>query len=245
MNLILLFEDDFISSDRVALSGRRAEHILKVHRAKIGDRLSVGLLNSKIGEGEVIEINSFNIKVELRVKFFIEPPAPLPITLVVALPRPKMLRRILQSVSSLGVKEIYFINSWRVEKSFWSSPILEPNNLKQDLILGLEQAKDTILPNIYLKRFFKQFVDDDILQLISRYQTKFNNNPLSITAHPKGVIACPQNIEQSAILAMGPEGGFIDIEIRSLEAAGFTTVNLGDRILRLETAIPFILAKLF
>jgi len=44
---------------------------------------------------------------------------------------------------------------------------------------------------------------------------------------------------------MGPEGGFIDIEVETLEQAGFTTVNFGSRIMRLETAIPFIVGKLF
>ncbi|MBF0413130.1 MAG: 16S rRNA (uracil(1498)-N(3))-methyltransferase [Desulfamplus sp.] len=240
MNLILLFEDDFTAPDKVSISGRRVEHILKVHRAKIGDILTVGLLNSKIGTGKILAIDIQQIEMEVTLDY--DPPKPIPLTLVVALPRPKMLKRILQSVASLGIKKIYLINSWRVEKAFWSSPLLEPERLKDELILGLEQAKDTILPQIHLKRLFKPFVTEE-LSILTKGSS--NNKPIALAAHPKAALPCPQNINQSAILAMGPEGGFIDIEIETLEQAGFSTVNLGRRILRLETAVPFIVSKLF
>jgi len=275
MNLILLFEEDFTAPDRVLLNGRRVEHICKVHRARIEDTLSVGLLNSRMGIGKIVAMDSTTV--ELEVILDSEPPPPLPLTLIVALPRPKMLRRILQSVASLGVKEIYLINSWRVEKSFWNSPLLEPDRLRNELLLGLEQAKDTIMPQIYLKRLFKPFVTEELSQLTARdlpsistqqhpepaqgqpdpnhkaeaipqkeHKTPHQQSkPLAITAHPKGIISCPEHIDQNAILVMGPEGGFIELEIETLERAGFTTVNLGKRILRLETAVPFVISKLY
>lgn len=240
MNLILLFEDDFVSPEKVRISGRRLEHIIKVHRAQIGDKLTVGLLNSKIGTGKVLTISSQQIELEVILDH--EPPEPIPLTLIIALPRPKMLKRILQSVASLGIKKIYLINSWRVEKAFWSSPMLEPERLKNELLLGLEQAKDTIMPQIHLKRLFKPFVIEELSILV---KGSSDNKPIALAAHPKAAIQCPQNINQSAILAMGPEGGFIDIEIETLEKIGFSTVTLGRRILRLETAVPFIVSKLF
>lgn len=267
MNLILLFQKDFIACDRVALDGRRMEHILKVHRARIGDTLTVGLLNSHMGKGKLVSINSRTIEMEVLLEN--DPPPPIPLTLVIALPRPKMLKRILQTVASLGIKNIYLINSWRVEKSFWSSPLLEPDKLEHELILGLEQAKDTIMPQIHLERLFKPFVTKELSQLVNGVtpsivdikrsettsqpyglnkptsESKNNTRPLAITAHPKGLVKCPERVNQSTILVLGPEGGFIDIEIETLEQAGFTTVNLGDRILRLETAVPFIVSKLY
>lgn len=240
MNLILLFEDDFVSPEKVRISGRRLEHIIKVHRAQIGDKLTVGLLNSKIGTGKVLTISSQQIELEVILDH--DPPEPIPLTLIIALPRPKMLKRILQSAASLGIKKIYLINSWRVEKAFWSSPLLEPERLKNELLLGLEQAKDTLMPEIHLKRLFKPFVIEELSMLT---KGSLDNKPIALAAHPKAVLPCPQNIDQSAILAMGPEGGFIDIEIETLEQAGFAAVNLGRRILRLETAVPFIVSKLF
>ena len=72
------------------------------------------------------------------------------LALLLALPRPKMLKRVLQSVTSLGVKQLYLLNSYRVEKSYWGSPLLQADKLQEQLLLGLEQACDTILPQVHL-----------------------------------------------------------------------------------------------
>ena len=123
MNLILLNEKDFISPHRVMLQERRFHHIMSVHRAAVGDQLVTGLINGKMGNSTITKLTSSSI--EMDVVLDENPPPPIDLNLVMALPRPKMLKRILQTVASLGVKKIYLINSWRVEKGFWSSPILE------------------------------------------------------------------------------------------------------------------------
>lgn len=235
MNLILLTETDFTAPGLVRLQDRRFHHIIKVHRAVPGDTLCVGLINAGTGTGQVVSVSASSI--EMAVTLDTQPPPPLPLTLVMALPRPKMLRRIIQSVTSLGVKKLYLIHSWRVEKSFWSSPVLEPHSLEAELILGLEQARDTLLPEIHLRKRFKPFVMDE-LPGIAR-------GTLALTAHPGTSPRCPTGLQQPVTLAMGPEGGFIEYEVTALETCGFQTVSLGPRILRLETAVPFILARLF
>ncbi|MEA1969947.1 MAG: 16S rRNA (uracil(1498)-N(3))-methyltransferase [Thermodesulfobacteriota bacterium] len=235
MNLILLFKKDFIDSQRVRITGRRLEHVKKVHKASKGDTLEVGLINSNMGTGEVTKITSSSL--EMDVILTKQPPAPIPLTLILALPRPKMFKRILQTITTLGVKKIYLINSWRVEKSFWKSPAMEKENLEKELILGLEQAKDTMMPEIFIKRLFKPFVTKEL--------PKIAKNSLALTAHPKTELLCPRNVKQDTMLAMGPEGGFIDIEIKTFERAGFKTVSLGKRILRTETAVPVLISRLF
>ena len=104
MNLVLLFENDFVSDDVALLRGRRAEHIARVHRAAEGDALVVGVANGRIGSGTITKMT--NDVVEMRVSLDREPPAPLPLTLILALPRPKVLNRVIASATSLGVKEI-------------------------------------------------------------------------------------------------------------------------------------------
>src|SRR5439155_24423444 len=89
-----------------------------------------------------------------------DPLALLPLTLVLALPRPKVLNRVIAGAVSLGVKRIFLINAWRVEKSYWKSPRLD--HLHDQAILGLEQAKDTILPQIDTRRLFRPFVEDEL-----------------------------------------------------------------------------------
>lgn len=235
MNLILLFPDDFIAEDKVRLGGRRFRHIRDIHRAWVGDELNVGLADGLMGRGRVVEFDKGEL--EMEVDLFQEPPAPLPVTLILALPRPKVLRRVLSAVTSVGAKRIVLINSWRVEKSFWQSPLLEQNRLKNQLILGLEQAGDTVMPEVLIRPLFKPFVEDELPELMK--------GTISLAAHPPAVRECPRQIGERVTLAVGPEGGFIDYEIRILTQCGFSTVNLGNRILTVETAVPFLLARLF
>ena len=234
MNLILLDKEDFVAQNQVRLSGRRLDHILNIQRAKSGDKLRVGEINGLLGTGEIIRLSGDEL--EMKVQLDQQPPEPLPITLLLALPRPKMLKRVLQSVSSLGVKKIYLINSYRVEKSFWGSPLLHRENLREQLILGLEQARDTILPEVHLCSRFKPFVEDELPD-IAKETTAY-------VAHPGAESHCPSTPMQRSTLAVGPEGGFIPYEIEKLHQCGFLPISLGERILRVETAVPVLLSRL-
>jgi RsmE family RNA methyltransferase len=234
MNLILLFESDFVTRDRVILRGRRAEHVRAVHRAEVGKELTVGVADGGIGRGTVLRLDD---ELEMQVELDRDPPPPLPVTLILALPRPKVLNRVIASATSLGVKRIVLINAWRVEKSYWSTPRLSPDNLRLQSILGLEQARDTRLPSIETQRLFRPFVENELPSIA--------NGTRALVAHPNAVGECPRNIGDSVTLAIGPEGGFIDAEIASLQRVGFETVSLGPRVLRVETAVAALLARLF
>ncbi len=208
---------------------------MHVHRAAVGDALIVGEAGGRIGTGEVTRIDEEAL--EMRVSVGEDPPAPLVLTLVLALPRPKVLNRVIAGATSLGVKRIYLINAWRVEKSYWKSPRLSEENLLAQRILGLEQARDTTLPSIEVRRLFRPFVEEE-LPSIARHS-------LALVAHPTAAAECPRNAGQPVTLAIGPEGGFIDREIASLEHIGFTPVALGPRILRVETAVASVIGRLF
>ncbi len=236
MNLILLFKEDFIDSrKRVHLDGRRKNHIVNIQNGSVGDELRVGILGGKIGTGLITEINTDNI--EMDVCLLHDPPLPLPLTLILALPRPRVLKRILSVVSSLGVKKIILINSFRVEKSFWLSPLLHDEHYRQYLIAGLEQARDTVLSEVLTRQFFKPFVEDELPDIVK--------DTTAIVAHPTSKELCPCNVTGQITLVVGPEGGFIPYEIEKLRDCGFLDVNLGERILSVETAVPVLLSKLF
>jgi RsmE family RNA methyltransferase len=138
MNLILLFNSDFNDAGHVVLTGRRLVHMTDVHKAKPGDTLRVGIVNGLIGTGTVLAIDSASC--EMEVVCADKPPNPLPCTLLLALPRPKVLRRLIECVTAMGVKKIYIMETWRVEKGFWTSPYLEEKDLREHCVLGLEQA---------------------------------------------------------------------------------------------------------
>jgi 16S rRNA (uracil1498-N3)-methyltransferase len=235
VNLILLFDDDFCDASRVRLTGRRLRHVTEVHRATVGEELVVGIANGRIGRGTITRLDSEAL--EMDVALDRDPPLPLPLTLILALPRPKVLNRVITGAASLGIKRIVLINAWRVEKSYWSSPRLSAENLRIQSILGLEQARDTVLPSIETRRLFRPFVEDELPSLA--------RGTRALVAHPHAREACPRDVREPVTLVIGPEGGLIDAEIASLERAGFVSVNVGERILRVETTVPFLAARLY
>jgi RsmE family RNA methyltransferase len=137
----------------------------------------------------------------------------------------------------MGVKRIFLLNSYRVEKSFWQSPVLEPESIQRQLVLGLEQARDTILPEVFLRPLFKPFAEDELPELIK--------DTLPLIAHPTAQRPCPRDVRQPVTLAIGPEGGFIPYEVEKLILCGFHAVHLGERILNIETAVPYLISRLF
>lgn len=235
MNLLLLASEDCPAPGRAILTGRRLQHVREVHGAAVGDRLRVGLLGGLMGEGAIVGLD----REALEIEFTLEqaPPPKLPLTLLLSLPRPKMLKRILQGVAALGVSRVVLMNSYRVEKSFWASPWLAPDVVREQLLLGLEQARDTVLPEVVLEPRFKPFVEDRLPALCQGTQC--------LVAHPGVAEACPVALAAPATLAIGPEGGFIPYEVEMLQAAGFRAVHMGPRILRVETAVTALVARLF
>ncbi|GGL98002.1 16S rRNA (uracil(1498)-N(3))-methyltransferase [Pseudomonas asuensis] len=235
MNLLLLEQEDFVEENEVLLKDRRFVHLKDIHQAESGDALRVGMLNGLMGEGEILDFTSNSARIRVRL----DQPAPckLPITLVLALPRPKMLRRILQGISCMGVPRLILINSYRVEKSFWQTPFLESSAIREQLILGLEQARDTVLPEIIIEKRFKPFAEDRLPSIAK--------GTLGLTGHPGHYPPCPRQVDGPVTLAIGPEGGWIPYEVDKLHEAGLEPVQLGERILRVETAVTALLARLF
>ena len=235
MNLLLLEEADFIAADRVILRDRRLTHMQEVHRSQVGDSLRVGRIGGLMGSAELLRLDT--TEAELRVTLDQPPPSKLPLTMVLALPRPKMLRRVFQTVAAMGVPRIILVNSYRVEKSFWQTPFLEPDAIREQLILGLEQARDSVLPEIIIEKRFKPFVEDRLPAI--------TEGTLGLVGHPGDYPPCPRGLNEPVTLAIGPEGGWIPYEIDLLAKAGLQPVQLGERILRVETAVTALLARLF
>lgn len=235
MNLLLLENADFIAADRVILRDRRLKHMQEVHRAVVGDSLRVGRIGGLMGNAELLRLDDH--EAELRVSLDTSPPAKLPLTLLLALPRPKMLRRVFQTVATMGVPKVILLNSYRVEKSFWQTPFLKPEAVREQLILGLEQARDSVLPEIIIEKRFKPFVEDRLPQLVE--------GTLGLVGHPGQFPPCPRAVQQPVTLAIGPEGGWIPYEVDLLSKSGLQPVQLGERILRVETAVTALLARIF
>jgi len=235
MNLLLLFDTDFQTATGVRLTGRRLEHVRDIHRLQVGDELRVGLLGGGQGTARLLLLERDAL--ELEVNLNAPSPPKLPLTLILALPRPKVLNRVLASATSLGVARIILVNAWKVEKSYWKSPRMEEANLLHQCILGLEQARDTVLPDLQIRRLLRPFVEEELPALIQ------GTTPL--IAHPGSGIPCPRGMTTPVTLAVGPEGGFLPQEVELFGRAGFQAVELGPRVLRVETALAALVSRIY
>ena len=234
MNLLLFSQQDRLEDKQIRLTDHRLQHLHTVIKANQGDSLRVGEINGRMGRGEILRISSDEAIVKIDLDQ--EPPAKLSLTLVLALPRPKMLRRILRTIAEMGVAELHLINSYRVEKSYWQTPVLDSAVVEEYFLQGLSQSRDTILPTLQLHKRFKPFVEDLLPDLMTDKRV--------LLAHPGDHPAPPQGNVAPTLLVIGPEGGFIPYEVEMLQAAGCDTISLGPRILRVENAVSSLIARM-
>ncbi len=233
MNVVLFQSHEKRSDGTVVLSDRRAVHMDRVLRVQAGQWVKVGEVGGKLGRGRVVEHSPE--RTVLRPVLSESPPEPSRVGLVLALPRPKVLRRVLRAATCFGVKRIDLVNSWRVEKSYWQSPVLEAESVNQVLRESLEQAVDTILPEVRLHRFFMEFVGDEL-------PDRTTGGPVFV-AHPGASTELPVCLASPCTIILGPEGGFVTREIDRFVDAGAQPARLGERILPVEAAVSAVLGR--
>lgn len=235
MNIVLLKPDQIVNNDVWQIDNpRQLQHLRQHLELNVGDSLKVGIRQELRYLTEVLEISEQRIIVRPIQADTV--PEKLPVHLILALPRPKVLRRIIMDAVTVGVERISLIHSYRVDKSYWQTPFLQ--QLDDYVTLGLEQAGDTIAPEIQLYKRFKPFVEDVL-------PTWINAERPAYVAHPYAEQHMPYAIQHGCSLIIGPEGGFIPYEIDLLKKNGCQAMSIGNRILRTETAVSNILGRLF
>lgn len=231
MNLLLLHEGDFLPDGTARLTGRRLEHAREILHATQGDALRVGQIGGLVGTGVVLHVSTDEIL--LRVDLVDLPPARPGIDLILAMPRPKALRKVLPAVASLGVDRVVLVNSARVEKSYFDSKVL--GSAFELFCEGLEQARDTRPPELLVRDRFRPFVEDELRGLFPEGQR--------LLAHPQAAPPPPRR-EGHRVVAIGPEGGWVPFEVELFRAHGFLPFSLGPRALRVEVAVAYALGSL-
>lgn len=229
MNIVLLPASAFCIEKKTAIinDGAQLEHISKVLSAKIGDELKIAMLGGRLGTGTITELGERCVLGDVELK--ISPPPKLDLTVVLALVRPKVLRRLVLDMTAMGVAHIILINSCRTDKSYWQSPLL--GRLDEFVAEGLQQGVDTVAPTISFAKRFKPFVQDVLPALIA--------NKKAVVAHPYANQSFAQVCQDGlpALVVIGAEGGFVPYEIDLLQSVGVQTATLGARILRTESAV--------
>ena len=236
MNL-LLFEPRDVSSDGDAtVVGSRAGHLREVLKVAPGATVRVGLLDGAAGIGVVTSIDARGVGLRCRFDAIV-PPRP-PVDLLLALPRPKVMRRLWAQLAALGVGQVILTNAERVERDYFDSHVLQADGYRPLLIEGLQQARDTRLPAVSIHKRFKVLIEDDLDHLFPAGRR--------IVAHPGSDTAIGAALRGAAdgervLLAIGPEGGWNDFELQLLDAHGFQRVGMGPRTLATTTACVALL----
>lgn len=236
MNLLLTETADCIAPGIVRIVGRRFEHLRDVLKVTVGTEVRVGILGGLCGLARVRAV--FDDACELELHCTQMPPKKLPLTLIVALPRPQTFKKVVEQATAMGVASFVFVQTEKVEKSFWSSPTFRPDEVKKHLILGLEQSSDTVLPEVRFEPSLAAFFRDSLDGLITGKQ--------AVIAHPHDAVPLvPFSSDTPVVAVIGPEGGLTDDEVALFKNKKFTPVTIGSRIVRVETAVVALTAQLF
>jgi RsmE family RNA methyltransferase len=229
VNLILLDSSEIDSDGSASLSDARAVHLRTVLRVKNGDTVRVGVLGGPLGSATVVGVNADGVAVWCQLEQATPPIAA--VDLLLALPRPKVMRRLWPQLSALGVHQIILTNAERVERNYFDTHWLAPDVYRPLLIEGLQQARDTHLPHVSVHRRLRKLVEDN-LEALSPSTRRLVAHPQSLTRVGD---ALPDQ-SRRVLLAVGPEGGWNAFELQLLERHGFTAVAAGHRTLRSDTA---------
>ena len=236
---LLLVDAAELDGERVRLRDRRARHVVEVLRAGVGDTVRVGVTRGPRGTGTVVDIGADHVELALVLDGATD--AEPATDLVLALPRPKALSRIVQTAASFGVGRIDLVNAWRVDKSYLSSARLAADRLDADARLGCEQGSTTWLPDIAVHRRLMTFVDESLAPRLARAGTT------GLIAHPAAQDFLEDAVATWAhklIVLIGPEGGWIPREVDTLIDRGCRGVTLGSRLLRTHAAVAAVFAQL-
>lgn len=236
MNMIL-FEVAEVGADGVAtLHDERSKHIVRVLGAKPGDSIRAGIIDGPTGSAKIEQIAGY--EVSLRFESSGETPPVPAIDLLLAMPRPKVMKRLWAQFAALGVGRIILTNASKVERNYFDTHVLEESFYRPLLIEGLQQARDTRLPRVTIHRQFRPLVEDELATL--------SDATTRIVADPSGSDrigeATKKRNGDRVLLAVGPEGGWIPFELELLKSHGFTCAGIGPRILRADTACIALLA---
>jgi 16S rRNA (uracil1498-N3)-methyltransferase len=241
---LLLFEDGELDADgRITLRDRRAEHLRSVLRVEPGQKIRAGMVNGPSGDAEVESLLEHQIVLRFDLARATPPRASQDV-LLLAVPRPKVLLRILEHSAALGMARIMLLRTWRVEKSHLQSRAMDPDLQRRHLLLGLEQARRTQLPEVSFHPLFRPFVED-VLPTLTLPTVRVLGHPTADRAvHDLDLPA-----GAPVALAVGPDGGFQAYEVERLAEAGFQPTSLtagphGGAPLRTEAAAMALWAQL-
>jgi len=241
MNIVLFSNKDKFSpnSDFVlSLQDDRAKHILKILHKKVGDTFDAGIENEMAGIATILSIDTKEIICNFMPTSSGKPLYPL--EMIIGFPRPIQLKRLFRDMASLGVSKIHLCGTELGEKSYLDSKIIERGTASNLLKDGTIQAKSTHIPELYTYSSIGDCLDQLANTISNRNILKIVldnvNAPISLSTFLKKQKTLNGAKFSKVIASIGSERGWTNTERTVFEENKFTRCNMGERILRTETA---------
>ena len=218
---------DLVSGQHMPLPEMAAHHASRVLRLQPGD--GVALFNGAGGqfEARISTLDRRGVTVLIGAWQAIECESPLAIVLAQALSSGEKMDFTLQKAVELGAAEIQPLTSGRsVVRLSGERAQKRVEHWQHIVIAACEQCGRNRVP-----------VVRQIMPLLTWLSEK-QGPGLRLMMSPEAALSLRDlpRPDGPVTLMAGPEGGFTDEEMAAAQACGFTSIRLGARILRTETA---------
>lgn len=237
MNFIILEERERLDERLFRLSERKSNHILKILKSKLGDSLKAGLLDSSLGfayihainkekREVIVEYKADNAKLsESRLSF---------IRVFSALQRPQTTKKMIQFCANCGIRDLFFFPAEKSELSYGHSSLWEEDNLREEILLGLEQGGRVFSPSIQILK--NKFKIKEHLVGNKRYLLDFKSPYLD-------ELEASLAKEEIVNIIIGPESGLREEDNKFFIDLGFQSISVSENILRSEIALVYFVAQ--
>jgi len=226
-----------IQDNKGIIAGPELEHMRTVLRLQPGQ--TVTLFDDEGWEHEAI-IQSYGARVaELEILKSYQPKreSPLDITLAQAIGKGEKMDWVVEKATELGVQTVLpFFSSYTVPRL--NTDKMQKRRLRWEKIAvsAAKQSGRTRIPKIMELGDF-----DSVIQRQWSCELKLLFCP-DESSEPLNQVKAGREHLASVLLVIGPEGGFTSEEVEEASRHGFQTVQLGNRVLRTETAAVSVLS---
>lgn len=219
-----------ITSERVQLEGPEAHHLLHVMRARVGDE--VILFDNSGGEFAAVVEKLGRSAADVRIvqRRDVDRELSFALTVGIALPKGDRQKWLVEKLTELGVTALVPLTTTRGVAQPTDSAI---ERLERSVIEACKQCGRNRLMQIAAPQTWDVWLDQSAMSV-------------RLVAHPGGTSLAELDLsrKQTTQLAIGPEGGLTEAEVAAAIATGWQPVDLGPRILRVETAAIALAAAL-
>lgn len=241
---MIVLPEELSGEGLAVIQGRRAALLYELHELRTGLEVRAALLGGQRGSATVLEAAPQKVCLKLRLS---QPPCePVPLALLIAVPRPQTVKKVLQTAAMLGVSSIHFVPSDNSVKSYLQSKTLASEAIQQEIVKGLEQCCDSRPPAVVVWQALWRFMKEGLPSLSPPQK------PQALCLLPLTSISKTQNLSalgpiplsRTVICAIGPESGWSEREEHDWIKTGFQPISLGERMLRVETAVAVLLGQI-